>query len=412
MGSASLPGHRQARIGKPSKPHYVRGRMKRAIFLFNHDAAHQVAHLASIAAATARECKQVQSIIAYSTPAIRSQLEAIISPEDAALLVWEELTLPRWAQALARVFDRVLPATRLLRLRLNKALFASADLVVSTERTCLRTKGYLPADETPLYAYIPHGSGDRSVAYHPDIARFDQVFVSGQKVVDQLAAHGVDPNRIEIVGYPKFEGIDLSATPDFFGNGRPTFVYNPHFDPHLSSWYDAGPNLLRWFASEAGSEFNCIFAPHVMLFRKELHVSPEFKVARRRPDIPPEAMAAPNILIDVDSPRLFDMSYMLGSDAYIGDVSSQMYEFLARRRPAFYLDCRARPDADDEIWHMFWKSGPRVSSVEELTKILPDFARIGAEYRRAQDELLDYTFSITEVPASVRTARVIQRMLA
>ena len=148
-----------------------------------------------------------------------------------------------------------------------------------------------------------------------------------------------------------------------------------------------------------------------MLFRKELHISPEFKVARRRPDVPPEARAAPNILIDVDSPRLFDMSYMLGSDAYIGDVSSQMYEFLARRRPAFYLDCRTRPDAEDETWHMFWRTGPRVTTVEELVELLPDFARIGEDYRAAQDELLDYTFDITAEPASVRTARAIARRL-
>lgn len=398
-------------IGIPPALAYRSLAMKRVLFLFNHDAAHQVAHLASIAAATGREYPAFESIVAYSTPAIRRQLEGLIAPEDAAKLTWQELTSPAWARGVARLFDRILPATRLLRLRLNRQLFASADMLVSTERTCLRTKAYLAPDEIPLYAYIPHGSGDRSVAYHPDIARFDQVFVSGRKVVDQLVAHGVRRERIEIVGYPKFESIDLTAKPDFFGNGRPTFVYNPHFDPHLSSWYDAGPELLRWFASEGGQAFNCIFAPHVMLFRKELHISPEFKVARRRPDIPPEARAAPNILIDVDSPRLFDMSYMLGSDAYIGDVSSQMYEFLARRRPAFYLDCRTRPDAEDETWHMFWRTGPRVTTVEELVELLPDFARIGEDYRAAQDELLDYTFDITAEPASVRTARAIARRL-
>lgn len=385
--------------------------MKRVLFLFNHDAAHQVAHLASIAAATARVYDEIESIVGYSTPAIEAQLRALIDPADAAKLTWVELALPGWAKNVARVFNRILPATRLLRLRLNRDLFASVDMVVSTERTCLRTKANLKPGEMPLYAYIPHGSGDRSVAYHPDIARFDQVFVSGQKVVDQLVAHGVKAERIEIVGYPKFESIDLSAKPDFFGNGRPTFVYNPHFDPHLSSWYDGGPALLRWFASDEGQAFNCIFAPHVMLFSKELHISPEFKVARRRPDIPAEAMAAANILVDVDSPKLFDMTYMLGADAYIGDVSSQMYEFLARRRPAFYLDCRDAPDSDDETWHMFWKTGPRVTSVAELVSLLPGYRQIGEDYRAAQDELLDYTFNITDEPASVRTARIIARRL-
>lgn len=386
--------------------------MKRVLFLFNHDAAHQVAHLAGIAAACARECDKMQTVVAYATPAIRAQLDGLIAPADAKRIRWVELALEGGALTLAKVFDKVLPASRLLRLRSHADLFAEMDMIVSTERTCLRLKKQINPADMPLFGYIPHGSGDRSVAYHPDIRRFDQVFVSGQKVIDQLVAHGVKPERIAIVGYPKFEAIDLSSKPDFFGNGRPTFVYNPHFDPHLSSWYDAGPDLLRWFASEAGQQFNCIFAPHVMLFRKRLHISPEFKVARRRPEIPAEALGADNILIDTDSPRLFDMSYMLAADAYIGDVSSQMYEFLARRRAAFYLDCRSSPDANDADWHMFWKSGPRVSSVEELVQLLPRWQEIAAKYRPAQDELLDYTFNITDQPASSRTAQVIADLMA
>ncbi|MBD3728537.1 MAG: hypothetical protein IE933_02410 [Sphingomonadales bacterium] len=383
--------------------------MKRVLFLFNHDAAHQVAHLASVAAAMGRTHPEVATIVAYSTPAIRDQLRKLIGEDDAARLDWKELALPGWARIAARLFDRVLPATRLLRLRLNAPLFASVDMVVSTERTCLRLKAQLDPAQTPLFGFIPHGSGDRSVSYHPDITRFDLVMVSGRKVVDQLVSHGVSPERIEVTGYPKFEAVDLSAKPDFFGNGKPTFVYNPHFDPHLSSWYDAGPELLRWFASDEGQAFNCIFAPHVMLFRKRLHISPEYKVARQRPDIPPEALSAPNILVDVDSPRLFDMSYMLGADAYIGDVSSQMYEFLTRRRPAYYLDCRENPREEDDSWHMFWKTGPKVGSIAELTPLLPRYAEIGAQYRAAQDELLDYTFDMGDQPASVRAADAIAR---
>lgn len=386
--------------------------MKRVLFLFNHDAAHQVAHLAGIAGACARECPGIETVVAYATPAIRTRLAELIAPEDASRITWEHLELHGRARIAARVFDKVLPASRLLRLSANTALFESVDMIVSTERTCLRLKRRIAAEKMPLFGYIPHGSGDRSVAYHPDIARFDQVFVSGRKVFDQLVAHGVARERIAIVGYPKFEAIDLTREPDFFGNGRPTFVYNPHFDPHLSSWYDAGPDLLRWFASDAGQAFNCIFAPHVMLFRKKLHISPEFRVARRRPDIPAEALEADNILVDTDSERLFDMSYMLGADAYIGDVSSQMYEFLARRRAAFYLDCRSRPDADDEQWHMFWKSGPRVASVAELVPLLPRWQDIAKEYRPAQDELLDYTFDPGTASASSRAAKVIGELMA
>lgn len=386
--------------------------MPRALFLFNHDAGHQVAHLAGIAAASGRLHREIETAIAFATPAIRERLEALIAPEDAARLRWVELALPRWAQALAAPLDRVAPVSRVLRLRFNRQLFASADMVISTERTCLRVKRYLPADRTPLFAKVPHGAGDRSVAYHPDYRRFDYTFVAGPKVVDQLVAHGVERERLIVIGYPKFEGIDLASRPDFFSNGKPTFVYNPHFDPHLSSWYNAGPDLLRWFASEAGQAYNLIFAPHVMLFRKTLHVSPEYRVARRRPDIPPEAAAASNIRIDLASPRLFDMSYMLGADAYIGDVSSQIYEFLARPRPAFFLDCRDGGREEDDDWHLFWEAGPVVRTASELVALLPDFAEIGERYRPEQERIFAYTIDLGDRPASERAADAIAGIIS
>lgn len=386
--------------------------MKRALFLFNHDAGHQVAHLAGVAAASARLHPSITSTIAYATPGIRQRLEALIAPDDAAILDWAELSLTGWSGTLAKAGDAVLPASRLLRLKQFAPLFAQSDIVVSTERTCLRAKRYLGSEETPLFAMIPHGAGDRNVSYHPDFARFDKVLVAGRKVVDQMVAHGVARDRLEIVGYPKFEGIDLDARPDFFGNGRPTFVYNPHFDPHLSSWYDAGPNLLRWLASEAGQAFNCIFAPHVMLFRKRLHISPEYRVARLRPEVPGEAHAAPNILIDTGSERLFDMSYMLAADGYIGDVSSQIYEFLARPRAAFFIDARSKPDPEDEKWLAFRSAGPVVKSADELARLLPSYRMIGSDHAATQRELFDYTFDVGDRTAAERAADAIAALVS
>ena len=379
----------------------------RALFLFNHDAGHQVAHLAGIAAATARIHPEIETVVAFATPEIRDRLSALMTPEDAALIRWEELSLGPARAAVARLFDRVFPASRLWRLRAHTQLFASADMIISTERTCLRLKKSISQSDMPLFAKVPHGAGDRSVAYHPDYRRFDYSFVAGPKVVEQLVAHGVERERLVIVGYPKFEGVNLDARTDFFGNGRPTFVYNPHFDPNLSSWYDQGPDLLRWFAGPEGRHFNLIFAPHVMLFRKELHVSPEYRVARRRPDVPAEALSADNILVDLNGPRLFDMSYTMSADAYIGDVSSQIYEFLVHPRPAFFIDARRERKAEDDEWHLFWDAGPVVRTCAELSGLLPDFAAIGAKYRDRQEEIFAYTIDIRETPPSIRAADAI-----
>ncbi len=379
----------------------------RVVFLFNHDAAHQVAHLAGIAAAMTRTHPEVETVIAYAGPMIRTRIEGLIDEKSAGAIRWHELTLGPIARTAAGVLDKVLPASRLMRLRSHVPLFASADMIVSTERTCLRLKKRIPADAMPLFAKVPHGAGDRSVSYHPDYRRFDRSFVAGRKVVDQLVAHGVEPEKLVVIGYPKFENIDLAARPDLFDTKRPTVVYNPHFDPNLSSWYDHGPDILRWFASEAGQRFNLIFAPHVMLFRKELHVSPEYGIARRRSDIPEEARTAANILIDTDSPRLFDMTYTLAADAYLGDASSQIYEFLVRPRPAFFFDARRDVKAEDDEWHLFWECGPVVRRVDELTGLLPEMQAIGERYRARQEELFAYTIDLGDRPASERAADAI-----
>ena len=386
--------------------------MKRVIFLFNHDAAHQVAHLAGIAAATARLHPVLDCVVAYATPALRSRIEALISEQDAALFTWRELSLPLWAQAFSALFDNLFPASRLLRLRVFTKMFAEADMVVSTERTCLSVKTRLTEAQTPIFVRVPHGSGDRSVTFHPDHRKFDLSLVAGQKLADQLIKNGVSGDRIQIVGYSKFEQFELAARPKFFSNDRPTFVYNPHFDPHLSSWYDAGPDLLRWFASAQGQQFNLIFAPHVMLFRKAFHISPEYKVSRRRPSIPDEAKAADNILIDTDGPRLFDMSYMLGAEAYIGDASSQLYEFLVRPRPVYLLDPNSALQDEGADALPFLATGPAFTDVGDLLLRLSDWKAIGTAYRKTQEQLFAYTFDTAQKPATERAADAISAALS
>ncbi|MBV7266952.1 hypothetical protein [Erythrobacter ani] len=386
--------------------------MQRALFLFNHDAPHQVAHLARIAAKLAISRDQISVIVAYSTPSLRVHIEQAINAEAARALTWVELTLGKVAEALTAVGDKLFPASRLLRLRTHAGLFESCDVIVSSERTFLRIKQYIEPVNAPLFVKIPHGAGDRAVTFHQDNTQFDLLLVSGRKFRDEFVSAGVEPEKIAVVGYPKFEGIDFSNTQRFFENDNPTFLYNPHFDPHLSSWYDAGPDLLRWFASDAGQAFNCIFAPHVMLFRKNWHFSPEHRSLRASPPVPTAAHDAPNILVDTDGPRLFDMSYTISADAYIGDASSQIYEFLIDPRPAFFLDTagavrteRAKPPA-------FQGTGPVIQSVGELVSMLPDWRDVGAKYHASQQELVSYTFDLSDIAPSERAADAIADLLA
>lgn len=378
---------------------------QRILFLFNHDAAHQAAHIAGIAAALALRQPNIEVIAATGTPAIAATVRRIVPQAAHDAINWLDLSLPGWLDTALAPVNAVAPARRLARLRHNVGLFAGTDMIVSTERTCLRVRRRLRArmgEAAPLFAYVPHGSGDRNVAYHPELAQFDLFLLSGQKLVDEMVAHGItSADRCRLIGYPKFDTIDRAARPRFFDNDLPVVVYNPHFDPHLSSWFSIGPDILRLFAAQS-DRFNLIFAPHVMLFRKRLHISPEYRIAKWRPDIPTEILAAPNVLIDVDGPRLFDMSYTLAADVYLGDMSSQVYEFLVRPRACMFLDVHSGSSPAAPPYEM-WRNGPVVDSVAKLAALLPAWESIAARYRPEQERLMAWT--IADDPACTASER-------
>jgi hypothetical protein len=389
-------------------------RMKSArpsiLFLFNHDAAHQAAHIAGIMAQLALHHPGIRVIAACGTSEIEDFIRSLLPPKAAEVVEWQALPVPPAINAALSPLNRIAPVKRLARLRYNQELFASVDIVVSTERTCLRVKRKL-GSRAPKFAYVPHGSGDRNVAYHPELKQFDIMLLSGQKLIDEMEAHGIaQPEQCHLIGYPKFDTIDRRATRRFFDNDNPVFLYNPHFDPLLSSYYDNGIAILDYFAKQA-DRFNLIFAPHVMLFRKAIHISPEYRTVRRRPDIPERFLGCANIRIDTNSPLLFDMSYTLAADAYIGDMSSQVYEFLIRRRPCFFIDTHSEKlggsahnqSSQPVLPYAFWGNGAVVKTAHELFKLLPDWQAIGAQYRSAQDAL--FTYTIDDDPAAASTRR-------
>ncbi|GAB5350639.1 hypothetical protein [Qipengyuania sp. 483] len=382
---------------------------RRILFLFNHDAAHQAAHVAGIMADFAIANPDVETIAATGTPAVEQQLHRLIGVEAAAAITWIDLTLSPLTQSLLAIPNQILPAQRLARLRAHEDLFASVDMVVSPERTCLRVKDRLLAKrgKAPPFVFVPHGAGDRSVTYHPSMAGFDHFLVSGQKVCDEMEKHGIArPGQCRIIGYAKFDAVGKDR-PRLFDNDLPTILYNPHFDPHLSSWYDEGPRLLE-LLSAMGDRFNTVFAPHVMLWRKRLHISPEYRTFRMRPDVPTGLAEQENVLVDTASPALFDMTYTTATDIYIGDVSSQVYEFLRQPKPCIFIDAAAQgSDA-----YQFWENGPVVRRADEVVALLDDWQALKQEYRQTQERLFQYTIDHDpELSASARGAKALADIL-
>jgi hypothetical protein len=141
------------------------------------------------------------------------------------------------------------------------------------------------------------------------------------------------PGSYAAVGWPKFEVV-RGLNPDklrLFDNNNPVIVYNPHFDQKVSSWGPMGLGVLNFFAKN--SNYNLIFASHVVLFKR---------FVRHKGFLPKKYRGFPNILIDTGSQASADMTYMLNSDIYLGDVSGQVYEFLLEPRPCIHLSLEPR----------------------------------------------------------------------
>ena len=384
---------------------------RRVLFLYNHDAAHQAAHIAGIMAELAANERGIEVVAAVGTPQIERTIRELIGEDAARRVRWADLSLSPAAAAALALPNRIAPVVRLARLRANTALFASADLIVSPERTCLRLRRRLRrtmGDVAPRFVFVPHGAGDRNVTYHPELAQFDHFLLSGQKVIDEMVAHGIAaPGQCRLIGYAKFDTVAHRPLPRLFANDLPTIVYNPHFDPKLSSWYDHGPAILEALARQ-GDRFNIVFAPHVMLFRKKLHVSLEYRVARFRPEIPEAALRADNVLVDTGGPALFDMTYTRAANIYVGDVSSQVYEFLRDPGACYFLDAAAQ-GADA---YQFWQNGPVVRDARALVEQLPDWQAAAARFRPVQERLFAYTMDMDpNRSASQRGADAIAELL-
>jgi hypothetical protein len=383
--------------------------MKRICFLFNHDQTHQLAHSLPIALALA-ERGEHHVTLAYVRARVRSEIERQADPALLARMDLVQLGLRRGgSQALAGLLERLVPATRLLIYRDNLDFLASFDAVVVSEKTSLLLKTRYGLDDLKLI-HTRHGAGDRAIGFNPESAGFDLVLVSGPKIRDRLIADaGLKPKQIALVGYPKF---DLCAGNRFAGQfpapERPVVLYNPHPSPRLSSWFRHGAAVLEAFRNQ--DRYNLIFAPHVMLFERKWVVTVDppslARVQPPGPEFTPEA----RIHIDTGSPASSDMSYTNRADIYLGDVSSQVYEFLRVPRPCLFLnshgvDWRGDPN------YLHWQAGPVLASVDGLLDGIDAALATHPDYAPAQQALIDATFSLSERPSAERAADAITQFL-
>ncbi len=381
--------------------------MIRIGFLLNHDAAHQVMHSIPTAFELARRKPQVSVVIINTTAAEADAVERIAADYPDASCQIELAEPPAYASLFDKLTGHALLAKRFGVLWRHRALFRTLDVLVVPDKTSLVLKRWLGAD-CPLIINTFHGAGDRSGGYR-GVTGFDYHLLPGRKYEARMLAEGmVDPNRYSVVGYVKFDRLRNTPRPELFSNDRPTVLYAPHFDPRFSSWYGWGESILRFFADNP--DFNLIFAPHVLLYRRRWHISTEGGLPRRTPPVPEFARHAANIIVDPGSLASIDMTYTRAADIYLGDVSSLVYEFLIEPKPCVFLN-RTGANWQDNDNFRFWSTGEVIDSLSELPAALARTQTDPLRYRAEQERATAEAFDLTDTPSSIRAADAIIKFL-
>jgi hypothetical protein len=371
-------------------------------FLFNHYAEHQVPHAAPYAFELSRRHPEMSVVLACSTRREMRMAKAIATLYPGHRCSFRRLHLALRAR-LASPFVCPWAARRKIRiLRDNLDFFRSLDALVTPERTSLKLRTKFGLDHL-LMVHTRHGAGDREGGFDDRSMNFDFTLLPGRKYEDRLKALGfLEDGKYAIVGWPKFDVVRGLQRPAgrLFQNTKPIVVYNPHFDQELSSWHSSGLEILDFFADT--TDYNLIFAPHVLLFQRDRQWRKALKPYRRRP----------NMLLDCGSAASADMTYMLAADIYLGDVSSQVYEFLLQPRPCIFLNCHdAAWQQDPNYAH--WRFGDVVDDVTAgLGPALEQARERHGAFVAEQTSAFHYTFRIeSNSTAAERGAGVIAAFL-
>ena len=311
------------------------------------------------------------------------------------------LTSPALLSALRKITGASVPP-KVVSLGLLARHLNGFDAIALPERTSLLLK--VLGARSPHYIHLDHGAGDRAAGFDPRIRQFDMVLMAGEKHQRRLSREGlIRPGGYAVVGYPKFDAADAVRDPSWspFRNAKPVVLYAPHFSD-LGSWEAFGLPVLKAFAEQ--DRYNLIVAPHVRMLdgrhKRARFLSMTSAFARY------EHMA-----IDPGSDRSIDMTYTALADVYLGDVSSQVYEFLRTPKPCVFLDAHGVDWTQDENY-AHWRFGPVLRSPVGLIDQM-DAARVShPSFVDAQIEGFNQTFATAPTSASARAAAAIADYLS
>ncbi|MBF7010695.1 glycosyl transferase [Novosphingobium sp. HR1a] len=384
MEDAMLQGAIE-RLADPAVP-------QKLCFFFNAQ-LHHVLHAMPLAIELARDPRFAVDVVAMTHDHI-AMARDIARRHGASTIRFVQVEGPMLS-AFTRLAGSATPP-KLVALAAARGRLAEYDAIVVPERTSLllRHAGL----KRTCFIHTCHGAGDRAVGYDRRIRQFDFVLLAGDKQRRRMLDKGlIREGHYAVVGYGKFDLTRDRAPARLFPQDRPVVLYNPHFSPKLSSWPGMGLDVVRQFAEDG--RFNLIVAPHIRMYdgrrRRE-------RMERRLA----EFSRLPHVHIDLGSAASVDMSYTRMAAVYLGDVSSQIYEFVVRPRPCLFLNAHgANWQGNPSYRH--WHYGPVHEDADHIVeKVAHAIASHGA-YAAVQQKGIEDTFDREGRSASERAGRAV-----
>ncbi len=374
----------------------MKGNHKIAIIFL--DDIHHIYHFISIAV----ELSKNNEVHLLTHPGKQEFLYKTLKNLNGEKVIVEKLQTSLFRAFTDKLKNRKLPRKGFWMKKHQNYILNNFDAVIFTDyfhHYLLEARGQ---KDKPKFIKIPHGAPGRQYSFNKELLDFDFQLIYGNFHLDQFRKQKLLKSNFGIMGYPKLDAIQNIKTTKVFDNENSTVIYNPHFEPALSSWPLMGLEILEYFYNS--KKHNLIFAPHINLFNKVGvdNVS----------TIPEKYFAAKNIHIDLGSEKSVDMTYVNEADIYLGDVSSQAFEFIINPRPCIFLNPKNVKFKGD-INYRFWSCGRVIKKVGKLPKALKKATkRFNKKYFIIQEAINSENFYFEKnSTASQRAAKAITEYL-
>ncbi len=369
--------------------------MKKKIGFVYFEQIYHIHHFIGIANELSKQSDTIVDILTYKNE--HKYLFKILNLLNAKNINVKQLNTRVDRIVIEKIKKRIIPSSLFL-YKKNKKNLLTYDALIFTDLNAdylIKKKG---SNLLPKFIFVFHGAGDGSYIFQEKLNNFDLLLIQGENFKNRLKKNNILKSSRKIIGYPKFDVVkkELSGK-QLFKNDAITVIYNPHFNKEITSWHIDGKNVLDFFYKN--KEYNLIFIPHLKLFKE--------KGISENPNIDKKYYEADNIIIDIDSANLVNMTYTFHADIYIGDVSSQVYEFIIKPRPCIFIN------SHKIAWHThknyyLWNLGQVIENTINLNETIQKAIQQQEKFEGNQKKLFEYNFDIqTDKTSSLRGSEAI-----